>query len=165
MKEKGRISYNKELNEGREIHFPESIKNNNPFSVPDNYFEELSDSVMNRCSSDKKVTLIVLLKIYFRRHNAAALYIAGIIVLIVSLVFIFKGTILNREPPSFLANNQIQNNQMLPLNDDTIQKNDTSAFYSPGPEDQIQFNTDISTDDIINYLDNDMEADSFYSDL
>jgi len=165
MKEKDKISFNKELKEVPEVRFPDCLKNTNPFIVPDNYFEGLSDTVMKRCGSDKKVTLIVSLKAYLNKHTVAVLYLTGIVVLAISSVFVFKGIIINREPTSSLASNQIRNNQMIPLINDTIQKSDTSSFYSPGQEDQIQFNADISTDDIINYLDNDVEADSFYNDL
>jgi len=163
MKTENNIPFNKEFSEEQETNFPESIKDKNPFSVPENYFDELSVSVMNKCSSDQKSTLSSLIRAYIRKHTAVALYFAGIFILVMSSFFIINEINRYRVKPSFLANNQNQNSKIAGI-EDTANKAER-AGYSSVSINHIQLTSDITTDDIINYLDNDIETDSFYNDL
>ena len=142
---------------------PEGIKESMPFSVPENYFSDLPRRIADKCTKENKFNFINYFTSFVVKNTISTVSIAGIVVLLVSSYFIFRNITSENENPNYLANNNIALQSY--KNADSSVKNDTATYEALLPDDKILINKNISTDEIINYLDSDPESDLYYNDL
>lgn len=139
----------------------DEFKKQNPFEVPENYFDNLNNALMDRINNGKreeyKGSHKLRLKPVMLYTSLALFALAG-----VSLLFIKISQDNKRVNP-------------IALSDSIVKKQKTSEnkreikavgfeFQNIG-DDVIENKSSVTTDEIISYLENDLEAGTFYDDI
>lgn len=144
--------------------FRDDFQRQNPFNVPENYFDNLNEALMDRINNVKttKVNISHSLNI-----KPVMLYVAITLFVMagVSLLFIKISQDHKSVNPIAYSDSALKTQTPDEIRNDVNDIKDNEINFQNISDDVMENKLSFTTDEIISYLENDLEAGTFYDDI